>query len=104
MPSRSFGDRISDVQVMLTGMKNNAKEAGERGWTAEKSTQLSKIRDEAIALNDEQEKLKAELKVKSAELSKKMAAVSEGMREAKKVVKLGFQQEKWKEFGVSDKR
>lgn len=104
MPTKPFAERISDAQVMYAGMKNNESEADQRGWTTEKNNQLSNTRQEAIELNDAQEKLKAELKTKTAELNEKMAELNAEMTEAKKVVKLGFPQTKWKEFGVTDKR
>ncbi len=102
--SKSFAERINDAQVMFTGMKANQEEAGERGWTEEKNSQLAVTRKEAVRLNDEQEKLKADLKTKTAQLNEKMAKLNAEMKEAKKVVKLGFPQSRWKEFGVTDKR
>jgi len=101
---KSYAENINGAQVMQSGMKNNAAEASTRGWSAEKTNQLDSVRTEAIALNDEQEKLKAELKMKTAELDAKMAELNAMMTEAKKVVKLGFPQAQWKEFGVTDKR
>ena len=104
MSKMSFAETINSIQVMTTGMQNNATEASTRGWQDTKSTQLAALRTEAIKLNDEQEKLKADLKTKTAELDAKMAELNEQMKEAKKVVKLGFPQSQWKEFGVTDKR
>ena len=97
MSKMSFAETINSIQVMTIGMQNNATEASTRGWQDTKSTQLAALRTEAIKLNDEQERLKADLKTKTAELN-------EQMKEAKKVVKLGFPQSQWKEFGVADKR
>lgn len=104
MPTKPFSERINDAQVMCTGMINNEAEAAKRGWTSEQNTQLGTIRIEAIALNDEQERLKAALKTATAALDAKMAELGTLMTEAKKVVKLGFPQTQWKEFGVTDKR
>ena len=101
---KSFAENINDAQVMTTGMQNNEETASQRGWSNEKNENLKTIRSEAIAINDEQEKLKAELKVKSAELNEKMTKLNALLKEAKKVVKLGFPQPQWKEFGVTDKR
>ena len=102
--AKTYSEKINIAQVMQAGMQNNAAEASQRGWSNEKNTQLGNIRAEAIALNDEQERLKAELKMKTAALNAKMAALNALMNEAKKVVKLGFPKEQWKEFGVADKR
>ncbi len=101
---KSYIEKISSSHVMQSGMNNNATEAAGRGWSSEKNARLEVLRSEATALNDEQERLKAQLKMKTAELDAKMAELDTLMTEAKKVVKLGFPQAQWKEFGVTDKR
>lgn len=104
LTKQSFAEQISSAQVMCSGMQNNAAVATGRGWTADKNEQLNTTRVEAATLNDEQEKLKAELAVKTAELNAKMNHLGSLMKEAKQVVKVGFQQAQWKEFGITDKR
>ena len=101
---KSYANSINDVQVMTTGLQNNATEASQRGWQKANNDRLISARAEAIALNDQQEKMKADLKSKTAELSAKMAEIDMQMKEAKRVVKLGFPQPRWTEFGVADKR
>ena len=101
---KSYAESINDAQVMTTGLHNNATEASQRGWQQTNNDRLISIREEAIELNGEQEKLKADLKTKTAELDVKMAELNTLMKEAKKVVKLGFPQSRWYEFGVTDKR
>jgi hypothetical protein len=104
MPQVTFAELINSAQVMSAGMQNNATEASKRGWLPENTDKLIAARAAAIALNDQQEKLKAELKTKTAELDAKMAELKAIMKEAKKVVKLGCPQSGWLEFGVTDKR
>ncbi len=65
---------------------------------------MESIRAEAKKLNDEQEKLKADLKSKTDALNAKMEELTQKYSEAKKVVKLEFPQTQWMEFGISDKR
>ena len=101
---KSYAESINGAQLMTTGMQNNEAVAAQRGWLQTNNTGLINVRAEAIALNDEQEKLKAALKLKTAELEAKMTELNRLMTEAKKVVKLGFPQAQWKEFGVADKR
>ena len=104
MAKTSFAEVINGVQVMTAGMANNESVAQQRGWIKAKNAYLTNLRNDAILLNDEQERLKAELKMKTAELDAKMAEIKTMMIEAKKVVKLGFPQEQWKEFGITSKR
>lgn len=89
---------------MAAGLKNNAAEVAKRGIDAEFVTRLENNRSNAIAMNDEQEKLKADLKVKTAEFEAKMNEISLQLAEARKVVKLAIPQPQWKEFGIDDKR
>ena len=104
MAKVSYAKLISSAQVMSTGLQNNATDASQRGWLQANNDRLIGSRAEAIALNDEQEKLKADLKTKTAELDAKMDELYTQMKEARKVVKLGFPQSRWYEFGVTDKR
>lgn len=57
-----------------------------------------------LGLYNEPEKLKAEAKAKTAQLDAKMAELDKAMAEARKVVKMEFPQERWIEFGITDKR
>ena len=104
MATKSYAESISDAQVMSTGMYTNMENAEVRGWSSEKNDALVSARANAISLNDNQEKLKAELKMKTAELDTQMKELRAIMNEARKVVKLGFPQKQWKEFGITDKR
>ena len=59
---RTYAEIISQAQVMATGLKANQAEVARRGIDTGFVTELEKTRLEAIALNDEQEKLKSALK------------------------------------------
>jgi hypothetical protein len=104
MASKSFASRTTNAQLMASGMDSNVEVANSRGWDSEKNEKLKEKRERVINLNDEQEKLKSELKMKTAALNAQMAELQTMMIEATKVVKLGFPQEQWKEFGINAKR
>lgn len=99
-----YAAQISDAQVMESGLKNNQEQAARRGLDVAFTTLLETNRKAAATLNDEQEKLKADLKMKTAELEAKLSELDKQMREARKIVKLDFTQTQWKEFGITDKR
>lgn len=101
---QKYSDRISDAQVMESGLRNNQATLSRRGLDADFTEKLSESRARAAALNNEQERLKAELKMKTAELDEQLAIMGKLMREARKLVKLDMPQEQWKEFGIGDKR
>ena len=69
-----------------------------------KLAKLNDIHGTDMAIDNEQEALKAKMKGKTEELSQTMAQMEELYREAKKVVKLEIPQEYWKEYGIADQR
>ena len=101
---RSYAEVVSQAQVMTAGLKNNAAEVAKRGIDADFVTRLQNNRSAAIAMNDEQEKLKADLKVKTEALNAKVKEITDQLAEARKVVKLSIPKAQWKEFGIEDKR
>jgi len=102
--TKSYAEQISNAQVMLSGLNKNLETLGRRGMTEEFITSLEKNLNNAIAKNNEQEKLKADLKTATAALEKTLTAIAASMSEASKVVKLEIPQGQWKEFGMIAKR
>ena len=103
-PKVSYAELVAKAQVMVSGLKNNAQEVQKRGIDSEFTTLLEKQCEEVIALNNEQERLKAELKAKTEEFVNKLNAINEQMREATKVTKLAIPQARWREFGIETSR
>ncbi len=101
---KSYAELVSQAQVMATGLKNKADEVAKRGIDADFVKALEDTRAKAITLNDEQERLKAELKAKTDELSKTLEMLTSQLGESKKLVKLSIPQTGWLEFGIADKR
>ena len=65
---------------------------------------LEKRVSSSIELNNEQEKLKADLKSKTAQLDSEISSMNALVAEAQKVVKMDIPKDQWKEFGVLVKR
>jgi hypothetical protein len=59
---------------------------------------------EAVMLNNQQEKLKADLKQKTEALNAKIATLNASLAEAQKMVKVEFPKSQWLEFGVTVKQ
>lgn len=102
--SKPYSEQISDAQVMLSGLKNNEAQLIRRGIDHEFVVQMDNEINSAIELNNQQEKLKADLKQKTAELEAMLAEVRKKMSESKKIVKMDVPKDQWKEFGITDKR
>lgn len=103
MAKKSYPESISQARVMIDGLTTNAA-ALPAGISEEFVANLKANRDNAVRLNSEQEKLKADLKSKTSELDAELAAMNKLYAEAKKRVKLDIPQEQWKEYGIADKR
>lgn len=104
MPKKTYAEQISQAQVMTAGLKNNAAQVARRGLDEAFVNKLEADRLAAVALNNEQEKLKADLKAKTAQLDATLTELDKGLAEARKIVKLDFPQGQWREFGIEDKR
>ena len=104
MRNISYAEQISKAQVLISGLKANANQIARRGLDEAFVTRMDNNRTDATALNDEQERLKAALKMKTAELDAKLVELDLQAAEARKVVKMDFPQNQWKEFGIEDKR
>jgi len=102
--SKSYAKQIDDAQVMLAGLKSNIDALAKRGMTAEFVANLETGTANAIAQNNAQEKLKADLKMATASLDATLATIQKAMSEATKVVKLELPQPQWKEFGIHAKK
>jgi len=102
--TKSYAEQINDVGVMSIGLTNNAQDVATRGWDANRTAKFKGLLKTAIDFNGEQEKLKADLKQKTAELDAVMSDINIMLSEARKIVKLQFPQEKWKEFGIQAKK
>lgn len=101
---KSFGDKLNAVNVMAVGLRDQLERISKRGLDEEFVNKLETLMNETAAIDSEQENLKSSLKKKTAELEAHVSEIGRMMDEAKKVVKLEFEPELWKKFGIADKR
>ena len=104
MATKSYSKTITDTQVMVNGIKDNKKVLSRRQIDDKFAASLQVDVDTCIALNNEQETLKAKLKAKTEELDKAMAEMNKKSSEARKIIKLDMPKSTWREFGIEDKR
>ncbi|WP_243349926.1 hypothetical protein [Parabacteroides sp. FAFU027] len=101
MPKQGYAEQVSKNELMLSGLKNNAGKLSRRGIDEAFISQYETDHKATIALNNEQERLKAELKLKTSELEARLEKVKAATSEASKLVKMDIPQEQWKEFGIT---
>jgi hypothetical protein len=53
MPKSAYAKQISNAQVMLAGLRNNADQLGRRGISVDYLDRLDTNVNEAVALNNE---------------------------------------------------
>ena len=104
MEKKTYAENIKNAELMSSGLKNNAERAEKRGLGRDFLTKLKADLQKVVELNNEQEKLKADLKRKTAELDAQMKLLNSEVADARKIVKVEFQQEQWKEFGIEAKK
>ena len=104
MANKSYAEKVKNAQVMLSGLKAHASELARRGINPAFLTNLETKIGSSILLNNEQEKLKADLKAKTAALDNEVKKMQMLASEAQKIVKLDVPQEQWKEFGIQSRR
>lgn len=102
--AQSFPDVMNDSRLMIAGLKQNGEQLSRRGLDAEFLSGYETLHDAVQTLDNEQERLKADLKSKSDELKQKLKELKGQYAEAKKIVKLDMPQTSWKEFGIQDSR
>ncbi|MEK6793663.1 MAG: hypothetical protein AABZ39_02720 [Spirochaetota bacterium] len=102
--SKSYASEINAAKLMAAGLKAQSARVAKRGISADFTSKLDALQNDARNLDNEQEALKAREKEKTAELKAKMKDLKKMMSEANKAVKLEMEKESWKEFGIGAKR
>lgn len=100
----SFATRINLTKLMVSGLTSKTAQMSKYGVDEELISSLSAMCNELETLNNEQERLKADLKTKTALINDKVKKIDEDYTRVKKLVKIGMPQTQWLEFGINDKK
>lgn len=104
MANKTYAENIKDAEIMSAGLNNHTEQVSKRGLDETFIGKMNTDLRDAIMLNNEQERLKADLKRKTEELDAKMAVLNASVTEARKIVKIDFPKAQWKEFGINATR
>jgi hypothetical protein len=104
MGRKTQAQEITNTGVMVTGIRANLDILSQRKIDSTFADELQVGVDLCIALNIEQETLKAKLKAKTEEFEAAFAAMQKKAMEARRIIKLDIPQSLWREFGMDDKR
>ncbi|MDR2563308.1 MAG: hypothetical protein LBC98_05130 [Prevotellaceae bacterium] len=104
MSDRSYDHDIIATGVMVHGIRLHQDVLAQRKIDSDFADSLQEKVDACIALDIEQETLKALLKEKTAEAVAKREEMRKQAAEARKIIKMDIAQALWREFGIEDKR
>lgn len=103
MGRKTFVEKLAETKLLISGLKGR-KNNLPTGISEQQLTETEAQHQKVETLNQEQEKLKADLKVKTAELNAEMKKLEGQTATIRKYTKLGTKPEEWREFGIEDKR
>ena len=101
---KSNAELMEKARLMLAGLKNNSDRLSKRGLDSAFITKLESSINNAVALDAEQEDLKAKAKMKTEECNKQFDELNVEVAEARKIVKIEMEQGNWGSFGITDKK
>ncbi len=99
-----YAEKLSTAEVMISGLRKHLDKLSRRGIDETFIENIDTLKKDAVALNNEQESLKAQLKSKTDALNKTLSKLVKKVSEGRKIVKIDIDSELWKEFGIEDKR
>ena len=102
--SKTYLNQVEKTKMLAEGLSANQAIVRHVGINDEQVAELSQIAAEAEALNHAVDELRAALSVKTREANRKLVEVREKTLAAKRIIKRSYEPERWKEFGILDKR
>lgn len=102
--SKTYLNQVEKTKMLVEGLSANQILVRNVGINDEQVAELSRIAAEAEVLNKAVDDLRAELSVKTREANRKLIEVRKKTLAAKRVIKRCYEPERWKNFGILDKR
>lgn len=102
--SKTYLNQVEKTKMLAKGLSANQAIVRHVGINDEQVAELSQIATEAEVLNHAVDELRAALSVKTREANRKLVEVREKTLAAKRIIKRSYEPERWKEFGILDKR
>lgn len=102
--SKVYLSELSRVHNLLEGLRRNVNLVSDKGLDNKFIDQMEHDSEVAKGYNAENEKLRMEIKEKTIRANRQLFTIKNQVKEAKKIIKHNFPQEKWIDFGIADKR
>ena len=102
--SKTYLNQVEKTKMLVNGLSDHQALVRNVGISDEQVAELSQIAAEAEVLNKAVDDLRAALSVKTREANRKLIEVRKKTLAAKRVIKRCYEPERWKNFGILDKR
>lgn len=102
--SKTYSDYLTKAQMLVAGLRKNSELVKEKGIAPEDVSKLESLTAEGEVLNKEVERMRQETSVKVTEANQKLTEIKDLSLHFKRIVKQHFDNTRWIDFGVPDKR
>lgn len=102
--SKVFSENINKTALLIKGLRENIDLVSDKGIDEKVIDVLEEENKLLEGFNRELDQLRLELRTKSRKANMQLLALKKHVKEAKKIVKTNFEHNKWKKFGIVDKR
>lgn len=102
--SKTYLDQMDKAKMLVGGLRKNYEQVKNLGIHSEDLATLEKNIAEGEKLNEEVERLRAEISGVLAQAHQKLSEVKETTVLLKRIVKQNYDMSRWMDFGVPDKR
>lgn len=102
--SKTYLDQMNKAKMLVEGLKKNYEQVKNLGIHSEDLSKLEENIAEGEKLNEEVERLRAEISGVLSQAHQKLSEVKETTVILKRVVKQNYDMTRWLDFGIPDKR
>lgn len=102
--SKTIEIQIEKSRNLIEGLRRHVKEQGEKGIATSEINEMEQVLKQLADANAEVDRLREELSPKVKKMNEILANVKTSYGDAKKSLKGFYPQERWQDYGISDKR
>lgn len=102
--SKVYSEQEQIAQMLTSGLKKNLGLIKDYGVNQDDILELEIAAKQAAAIGKEVDKMRELTREKASEANAKLTIVKSKIHDIKLIIKRNFEQSRWQDFGISDKR
>lgn len=102
--AKIYEEAVRKARLLAEGLTNNIEEVAKHGVSKVQIDTLVAIADDADAKNKELDELRSVVTLKTKEARDVLAELNTTIKDLKTTVKPHYEQDRWKWFGIEDKK